>query len=355
MKITLLGEFSGFHTTLRDGLLALGHDATVVGAGDGTKAIPVDWNIGTARCGGAGTLARIAKAVHFAATAPDADVLQVINPHIFPLGWGLNARLLRHLRRSAPKMFLSGCGDDALFVQRGIGEMRYNPIDDATTIDLGLAEHPLSTPDELAWNDEIADAVDGIIPVMREYEMGYAGRANLRPTIPLPVNTEKIAQLPNRSDGRLVVMHGAGRFGFKGTRHVLEAFRILEEKHPDRFEFMHVANLPIAEYLQVMARVNVIVDQTNSYSCGMNALFAMAMGKVVLGGAEPESLSIYGGEQTPVLNILPDAASIVSQIEAVSEAQNRLSEMGDEARAFVEKHHHYRRVAERYVEEWRRP
>lgn len=355
MKITLLGEFSGFHATLRDGLLVLGHDATVVGAGDGTKAIPVDWNIGTGLSGGAGTLARIAKALHFVATAPDADVLQVINPHIFPAGWGLNAKLLRHLRRSSPRMFLSGCGDDAFFVQKGIRAMRYNPIDDATTIDLGLTEHPLSTADELAWNEEIAEFVDGYIPVMHEYELGYAGRSNVRQTIPLPVNVEKIAQLPNRVDGKMVVMHGAGRLGFKGTRHVLEAFRILEEKHPDRFEFMHLSNLPIAEYLQMMARVNVVVDQTNGYSCGMNALFAMAMGKVVLGGAEPESLSIYDGEQTPVLNITPDAASIVSQIEAVWEAQHRLSEMGDEARAFVEKHHNYWRIAERYVEEWRRP
>lgn len=352
MKILLLGEFSGFHTTLRDGLLALGHDATVVGAGDGSKAIPVDWNIGTTWSGAAGTLARVAKAVHFAGAAPDVDVFQIINPHIFPLGWGLNARLLRRLRRAVPRMFLSACGDDALFVQKGIDHMRYNPIEDAVTIDLGLTSHPLSTPGELAWNVEVADLVDGVIPVMREYEMGYSGRANLRLTIPLPVNTQKVRQLPNRASDKLVVMHGAGRFGFKGTRHVLEAFRILDEKHPDRFEFLHLSNLPIAEYLEIMARVNVVVDQTNSYSCGMNALFAMAMGKVVLGGAEPESLSIYGGEQTPVRNILPDSANIVAQLEAVLEARDKLPEMGEASRAFVVKHHDYQKVASRYVEEW---
>lgn len=354
MKILLLGEFSGFHTTLRDGLVALGHDATVVGAGDGSKAIPVDWNIGTTWSGRAGTLARIAKAVHFARTVPEVDVLQIINPHIFPLGWGLNARLLRRLRRTGPRMFLSACGDDALFVQRGIGGMRYNPVDDAVTIDLGLTAHPLSTDAELRWNDEIADLVDGVIPVMREYEIGYSGRANLRPTIPLPVNTRKVAQLPNRAGDKLVVMHGAGRFGFKGTRHVLEAFRILEEKHPGRFEFLHLSNLPIAEYLAIMARVNVVVDQTNSYSCGMNALFAMAMGKVVLGGAEPESLSIYGGEQTPVRNILPDAADIVARLEILLAERDNLPELGNQSRAFVEKHHDYRKVAERYVVEWSR-
>lgn len=352
MKILLLGEFSGFHTTLRDGLLALGHDATVVASGDGTKAIPVDWNIGTSTTGRAGTLVRIGKALNFAATAPDADVLQVINPHIFPLGLGLNSTLLRRLRRKMPKMFLSGCGDDALFVQKGIRKLRYNPIDDALKYDLGLDRHPLSSEGELAWNEEMAEMVDGVIPVMHEYELSYSGCRTLRGSIPLPVNLDKVTALPNRSGDRLVVMHGAGRFGFKGTRHVLEAFRILEERHPDRFEFMHLSNLPLAEYLALMARVNVVVDQTNGYSCGMNALFAMAMGKIVLGGAEPESLGIYGGENTPVLNILPDANSIVAQLEAVLAARSHLSEMGAKSRAFVEKHHDFRAVAARYIEEW---
>lgn len=352
MKILLLGEFSGFHTTLRDGLLTLGHDATVVGTGDGSKAIPVDWNIGSRRGGLAGTAERIVKAIGAVAGMPDVDVLQLINPHVFPRGGGLNDRLIQHLRRKAPRMFLSACGDDAYFVQKGIGKLRYNPIDEAVTLDLGLDRHPLTSTQDLRWNARLTDLVDGIIPVMYEYDVGYVDAPKRKPMIPLPINVDVVRQLPNVPNGPIVVMHGAGRPGFKGSRHILRAFELTERRHPGRFEFIHVANLPIAEYLKLMERVNVIVDQAYSYSCGMNALFAMAMGKIVLGGAESESLSLYGGSATPVRNILPDADQISEQLGLLLGEIDRFPIMGDESRRFVERHHHYRTVAQRYIETW---
>lgn len=354
MKILLLGEFSGFHTTLRDGLRVLGHDASVIGTGDGAKAIPVDWNIGTHRGGRTGMVERVARAVHFTATAPRADVLQLINPHVFPRGAGLNDRLIRRLRRRMPKMFLSACGDDALFIGKGVRALRYNPIDDATTLDLGLDRHPLANPDDLRWNHEVAAMSDGVIPVMYEYQMAYADEPRRLAAIPLPVNIDKVQASPNRVGDKLVVMHGAGRAGFKGSRHILKAFEMVTERHPGRFEFVHVTNLPIGQYLELMKRVNVVVDQTNGYSCGMNALFALAMGKVVLGGAEPESLSLYGGAASPVRNILPDASDIAAKLEAMLDLRPRLADMGEESRRFVEEHHHYRIIAQRYVDTWTR-
>jgi hypothetical protein len=132
----------------------------------------------------------------------------------------------------------------------------------------------------------------------------------------------------------------------------LAAFDLLEKRHPDRFEFVHVTNMPIDRYLELMKRVNVVVDQTNGYSCGMNALFALAMGKVVLGGAEPEALSLYGGAGSPVRNILPDAADIATKLEELLDAGPILAQMAEEARHFVERHHHYLTVAGRYLDAW---
>ncbi len=352
MKILLLGEFSGFHTTLRDGLRVLGHGADVVGTGDGTKAIPVDWNIGSHRTGTMGMIERIAKAIHFTMTAPHADVIQLINPHVFPRGAGLNDHLIRRLRGRMPNMFLSACGDDALFVGKGIRALRYNPIDDAMRIDLGLERHPLANPDDLRWNRELAAMCDGVIPVMYEYQVAYADEPHRLASIPLPVNVDKIPALRNRIGDKLVVMHGAGRPGFKGSRHILAAFNLLEKRHPDRFEFVHVTNLPIDRYLELMKRVNVVVDQTNGYSCGMNALFALAMGKIVLGGAEPEARSLYDGGGSPVRNILPDAADIAMKLEELLDLASLFPRMGDESRQFVERHHHYLTVADRYVTAW---
>ncbi|MEY2922393.1 MAG: hypothetical protein RL108_1015, partial [Bacteroidota bacterium] len=44
MKILLLGEFSGLHNNLKDGLIDLGHEVVIASAQDGFKKIPVDIN-----------------------------------------------------------------------------------------------------------------------------------------------------------------------------------------------------------------------------------------------------------------------------------------------------------------------
>ena len=45
MKILLLGEYSRLHNSLKEGLIALGHEVTIVGCGDKFKKFPVDYSI----------------------------------------------------------------------------------------------------------------------------------------------------------------------------------------------------------------------------------------------------------------------------------------------------------------------
>src|SRR5690606_14799429 len=45
MRILLVGEYSRLHNSLKEGLLALGHEVTLVGTGDGFKNYPVDYSI----------------------------------------------------------------------------------------------------------------------------------------------------------------------------------------------------------------------------------------------------------------------------------------------------------------------
>ena len=45
MKILLLGEYSRLHNSLKEGLVALGHEVIIVGCGDKFKKFPVDYSI----------------------------------------------------------------------------------------------------------------------------------------------------------------------------------------------------------------------------------------------------------------------------------------------------------------------
>ena len=45
MRILLIGEYSGLHNSLKEGLEKNGHEVTLIGSGDGFKKYPMDIKI----------------------------------------------------------------------------------------------------------------------------------------------------------------------------------------------------------------------------------------------------------------------------------------------------------------------
>jgi len=251
------------------------------------------------------------------------------------------------------KFFLSAAGDDSYFWRNGRARLSYGPFDDCLKYDLKASSCYLETERSFRFNEWLVDKSHGVIPIAYEYEKSYEGCGNLLCTIPIPINVEKIQYRENKLRDKIVVFHGLNRYGFKGTRHVEKAFRILNERYPNDLSLNIEGKLPLDKYLELMAKTNVVVDQTNSYSVGLNGLYAMAMGKVVLGGAEVESLRALKIDRTPVINVLPSARNIVERIEWLLDHRAMIPEVGYESRAFVDKHHNYVAVADRYVSAWR--
>jgi hypothetical protein len=110
--------------------------------------------------------------------------------------------------------------------------------------------------------------------------------------------------------------------------------------------------MPFNIYLDVIKRTNIIIDQVHSFSCGMNALYGLAMGKIVLGGAMPESFPALGIENSPVINITPNVEDIVTKLEFIIEKRKKFEELGFKGRAFVEKVHNYIKIAQNYIDIW---
>lgn len=348
----LIGEYSGFHQNLRDGLLELGHEAIVAGRKDGKKKISVDIDLDAVHAGLAGKFERVWKSYRFANSVRNYDVIQLINPWVFPKGLGLNDALIRQILANNPNAFLSACGDDAIFVMKGAKQLRYHPFKEAIEYDFNALKHPADNDRDLIWNEKLASAVKGIIPIGYEYAAGYNSCSNLRSCIPLPVNIQKIKYRENKIRGKITVFHGLNRYGFKGTRHIEAAFEMLKSKYPNDVDFVIAGGVPLVEYLELLEKTNIIVDQTNSYSCGMNAAYAMAMGKIVMGGAEPETLKAYGADDSPVINILPDSKDIVRKIENLLDSRNSFAEHGWQSRKFAETYHNHVTVADQYVKTW---
>jgi glycosyltransferase involved in cell wall biosynthesis len=90
-----------------------------------------------------------------------------------------------------------------------------------------------------------------------------------------------------------------------------------------------------------------------AYDQGFNALEAMAMGKVVFTGAEQEWLDYYNLEEdTVAINALPDANNIAKKLEWLILNPQKIIEISNNARAFIEREHDHIKCAELYLEKW---
>ena len=111
--------------------------------------------------------------------------------------------------------------------------------------------------------------------------------------------------------------------------------------------------MPYHEYITKFDEAHILLDQVYAYDQGFNALEAMAKGKVVFTGAEQEWLDYYHlKEDTVAINALPDAQKIAEKLEWLLLNPDKLLEISNNAREFVEKHHNYIDSAKLYLEKW---
>ena len=353
MKILLLGEHSSIHFNLKDGLTELGHEVDIASNGDGWKKIPRDIDLDYSK---KWINSKIANRIYpwiDIKKIIDYDIVQIISPDVLFRSYFPRKLFFNILKKYNSKVFLLAAGSDAYFWKYGRQRLRYGPFEDTLRYDLNSDKHPSEEKKYIEFNEFLADLVDGIIPVMPEYEICYYGHKNLLNTIPMPINAAKVEYKENVINKKIIIFHGLNRYGFKGTRHVEEAFSILQKKYPNDLELIIDGHMPLNEYLKLIKKTNILIDQTNCYSVGVNGLYAMAMGKVTLGGAEPESLKSLKVDSSPCINIKPNGLSIINKIEKLIDKKRDITEIGLKSRKFIEEVHGHIEIAQKYLDTWR--
>lgn len=352
MKILLLGEYSSLYKNLKEGLEELGHDVTTASSGDGYRKIPSDINLSSRFPGFFGKLHRKLNPLLSINKFKGFDVVQVINPFIFHHNFFPNKFFYHFLKINNKKIFFSGAGDDAYYWRFGRYRMSYGPFDDFLKYDIKKERSSLMNDRALEFNRYLLGISNGLIPIMYEYQVSYRDESKCLEVVPIPINLTKIKYTENLIKDKIVVFHGLTRYGFKGTRHVEEAFSFLSKKYPEDLELILDGGLPLDEYLEVMSKTNIVIDQLNSYSLGVNGVYALAMGKVVIGGAEPESLRSQNIKSSPVINVKPCAESLINAIEYLLENKESIKGIGKQSRIYAEEVHDYIKIAKSYVEIW---
>lgn len=363
MKILLLGDYSNVHATLAKGLRQLGHEVTVASDGDGWKNYPRDvdlyrnMNLGKWR-----TLRYFWHLLKAFRKFRGYDVVQLINPVFLPLKAERMMPFYKYLRRHNKHVFLGAFGMDHYWVKAGLDctTFRYSDFNMGVEVreseenDIWISDWLRGAKGEL--NKRIANNCDGIIAGLYEYYASYLPEFKDKlKYIPFPIIPQADIKVDEATPQRIRFFIGIqkSRSEYKGTDIMLRALERVAQELPDRCEIVRVESVPFAEYVKLMHGSDVILDQLYSYTPAMNALEAMARGLIVVGGAEPEHYELtQEPELRPIINVQPNKESVYLALKDLALHPERIPQLKRDSVAYINKHHDYIKVAQRYLEAW---
>lgn len=389
MKILLIGEASFLHNTLKKGLVERGHRVTTMSDGNGWHDAPRDIDLRRDwRWGKLGGLRVVWQLLRHLPQLCGNDVVQIHNYQFVPLMYRWNTLLLRFLKLTNRRV-VKGCfGDDPqIFRRQAQGVPAYSDTywsgqlqnaDQHRDRIAEVVEHGA----EASWRKTTSMA-DAIVACLYEYwldynEPPYAAKLHY---IPLPIECEEMlrwcdgemvkcvgndtlspshpndSQLPTNLTTSpphpltLLIGLQPKRDFMKGAMKIAAFVEEVARRHPGKVQIKYVEGVPYDEYMHLLAKADVLVDQLYSYTPSMNSLAAMARGTVVIGGGEEEYYEFIGEDTLrPIINVRPDVPDEenIAAIERALFTDGTLERMAQESIQFVHKYHDYRHVAEQY-------
>lgn len=365
MKILLIGEYSNVHWTLAEGLRTLGHTVCVVSNGDFWKNYRRDISLVRNRYTPIDGAIYLLKTYLTLPRLRGYDIVQLINPMFLELKAERIFPIYRYLRRNNGKIFLGAFGMDAFWVECATKTPRVFRYSD-----FNIGNREISndyTREQIAdWrntpkatlNRMIADDCDGIIAGMYEYHTSYKEQHPDKLTyIPFPINSEPHNVHPYTPGRKLRFFIGIQRSRsiYKGTDIMLRALERLHRTYPDDCEILKAENVPFEQYTDMVNNCDILLDQLYGYSPGMNALLALAKGKIVVGGAEEECYNILGENKLrPMINVIPDEDDVYKKMENLIKAKHIVSGLQQDSIELIERHHTPEKVAQQYIDFWTR-
>ena len=378
MKILLLGEYSRLHNSLKEGLLALGHEVKIVGCGDKFKQFPVDYSIYARICNENKIVnflyrgirkvigldfEKIEKAFRFyllLANLKGYHHVQLINSDALETYPILSRFLYKKLFKKVKNRSLLICGDETPIIDYWFqNELKYSvltPYFEDNSLEkefhFPLKYRKNSYRKTFNWLKEncqnlITSVLDYGIPMQK---MGF------QPTfIPNPRHIDKITFQNVEIEDKIVIFLGINRLSYikKGIIYFEKALEIIKEKYANKIEIIITDNLPYNEYILKYNKAHILLDQVFAYDQGYNALEAMAKGKVVFTGAETEFLKQYQLQEDEVcINALPNETEIATKLSFLIEHPEKMIKISKNARNFIEKEHDYKVIAEKYFVSW---
>lgn len=376
MQILLVGEYSRLHNSLKEGLLALGHEVTLVSTGDEFKNFPSDILLKRKCDSGISKKVKVGLFKLFGLDISSLslknqffqqkekfkgfDVVQLINESPLGILPKYEKEIISYLNKNNAKLFLLSCGTDYTSVKYAYEKkFRYsifNPLFEGKVSEKEFFPAlKYLKPEYKELHDFVFKKADGVIASDLDYDIPLVGNEKYFGLIPNPVNIEILKFKPFSSKGKIIIFHGINRANYfkKGNDYFEVALEKLQQKYAEKVEVITVENIPYSEYIEKYNSAHILLDQVYAYDQGYNALESMAKGKVVFTGAETEFLERYSLKEDEVcINALPDVDYLFEKLEGLILNPEKLNSISTNARAFIEREHDYISIAKKYLEAW---
>lgn len=361
MKILIIGEFSGFAKHLKNGFNHFGHEVCIVHTGDGFKnfkagendilySLPNDIKIGSFAIKKSNIIFRHRTNNEIVAKLKkkgNFDLIVIIcdgfvTDSILRIGISLN--YVKEQVQKGAKVILTTCGGDAAH-HKYLPEEKYFNI-----------AFPKGIPGRIYSKKlcKLLKLTSVIVPTAYDYYYTMSrfldndfGKKVPMTYVPLPITITPttITSCKNR---KIVIFHGVTRPVIKGTPFFKEALKRIQNEFPDHVEIIVAGHMPYDKYVEVFNRLDILLDQTNSYGMGINANLGLMNGKVVFSGNEPEEESLRG-YPSPVINAKPDANDIYEKLKYLVTHPDEIDRIKNESREYALNYLDSEKIASRYL------
>ena len=312
MKFTLVGEFSGLHASLKMGLESLGHTAFVISDGDLRKNLTADIRIDQyLKFLPRGRINAIVSSLII--RIPPSDHISIISPLLF--GGGRFVReaasylFFARLFSASRSLSLCAAGTDSYWLTYCRKHLSYHPFDSHSDPVPAFNKFPAT-----ALNSYIANKVSLVTAFTPDYYYSYSSVANCGvpvkfvPMVGCPLLKSAISDY-NPQKKRIIILFGSNKHQFKGAYLIKNALTAFCSEYND-VELVLPSMCSASEWVNYVKDCDILVDQCRTYSYGVNTLYGLAFGKLVLTGWNWGETSFYSGFRPPVIPIRPSAESI---------------------------------------------
>lgn len=362
MRILFIGDYSNLHTTLAQELKALGHEVHVLSDGCGHMKVPTDIYLKREK-GFFNSFRYLFDIFSLLPRLKDYDVVQMINTNFLSLKPTKIKYFYDRLKEQNRSMFLTLAGNDYYYVKACYDAkiFRYSEFKVGNEFTPGHKANPGHMYGWISninkhWAEYLLNDITGAVAVLPEYVMPVNDLLGEKLAFSnLPINFSQLPAPQSFMDDKVNILVGmrSGYEEMKGSKILYKIAKELEEEHPDKVKLHLAKDLPFNDFINLLSKSDIVLDQLYGYSPAMTALYAMSMGKLVGTGGQPEYYEAIGNpEEQPLLSLTPFDTDIKERLVKLINNREEIIRRGKASRKIALENNDSKVVAQRFLNHW---